>query len=237
VRRVGLPIALAAVATSTLAPPAHGARPMITDDARIVDPAACQLETWTRLNRDSTEYWALPACNPFGNVEITFGGGRTRGDGATRFTDELIQAKTLLRPLDERGLGVGLAFGTVRHPHRATGNGWPGDPYAYVPISASFMDGAWVSHVNIGATRRSDERRTVAAWGLGQEVRLRPDLYFIPEIFHTDPGRPSYQVGLRYWILENVLQADATYGNRLVPDTDARWFSIGVRILTPAFLH
>jgi hypothetical protein len=232
-----LRIALAAVVTSTLAPPALGARPMITDDARIVDPAACQLETWTRLNRGSTEYWALPACNPSGNLEITFGGARTRSDGATKFTDEVIQGKTMLRPLDERGLGVGVAFGTVRHPSRAKEDGWPGDPYAYVPISAAFADGAWVSHVNIGAARRRDEGRNVATWGLGHEVRLHPDLYFIPEIFHTDPGRPSYQVGLRYWVLRDVLQVDATYGNRLVSDTGARWFSIGLRILTPAFLR
>ncbi len=46
--------------------PAHAARPMYTDDARIVDPKSCQVESWIRFNRDSTEYWALPACNPLG---------------------------------------------------------------------------------------------------------------------------------------------------------------------------
>ncbi|MEO8441651.1 MAG: hypothetical protein ABI547_04140, partial [Betaproteobacteria bacterium] len=43
---------------------AHAARPMVVDDARLVDPGACQLETWRRFNRDSHETWALPGCNP-----------------------------------------------------------------------------------------------------------------------------------------------------------------------------
>ena len=31
---------------------AHAARPMITDDARIVDAKSCQVETWSRFNRE-----------------------------------------------------------------------------------------------------------------------------------------------------------------------------------------
>lgn len=230
-------IALALFAAGVVPPSAHGARPMVTDDARIVDAKACQLETWVRRNTDSTEYWALPACNPSGNLEITVGGARTNEGGETRATDELVQAKTILRKLEEGGLGIGLAAGTIRHPHREQKTGWPGDPYAYVPFSAAFAEGRWVSHVNVGASRRRDEGRTVATWGWGNEVRLRPGLFFIPEIFHSDPGRPSYQLGLRYWIVKDVLQVDATYGNRLVSDANARWFSIGLRILTPPLLR
>ena len=47
---------------------AHAARPMVTDDARIVDAKACQLESWVRHDPDSTQLWALPACNPTGNL-------------------------------------------------------------------------------------------------------------------------------------------------------------------------
>src|SRR5690349_17123527 len=74
--------------------PAFAARPLITDDARIVDAKACQVETWVRHNTDSTEYWALPACNPTGNVELTVGGALTRELGETHTTDVQAQAKT-----------------------------------------------------------------------------------------------------------------------------------------------
>ena len=33
---------------------AHAARPMLTDDARIVDPKACQLESWVRDSKHTT---------------------------------------------------------------------------------------------------------------------------------------------------------------------------------------
>ena len=83
---------------------------------------------------------------------------------------------------------------------------------------------------------RRDQRSTLVTWGLGNEIRLRDDLYFIPEMFRSERGRPFYQVGLRYWIVKDRLQMDATYGNRAVSDTGERWFSHGIRVLPPPFL-
>ena len=215
---------------------AHAARPMITDDARIVDPKACQVESWIKRNRESTEFWALPACNPTGNAELTFGGARTREDGHDAFTDNLVQAKTIIRPLEANGWGAGFAVGTVRHPRREIANGWPGDMYFYVPVSVSYADDWWVLHLNAGALRVRDEKRTVATWGVGNEIKLRDDLFFIPEVFHNEVGRPFYQVGVRYWVVKDRMQMDATFGNRLASDTAERWFSIGLRLLSPPFL-
>jgi hypothetical protein len=215
---------------------AMAARPMITDDARVVDPKACQVESWVRRNVDSTEFWALPACNPTGHFEFTLGGARTWEHGESAFTDLQIQAKTVVRPLETDGWGVAFAAGTVKHPRRETANGWPGDAYFYVPVSIAFNNDQWVVHLNAGAVNRRDEKRTLATWGLGNEIRLRDDLYFIPEIFRSDFGRPFYQVGFRYWVVKDRLQMDATYGNRAVSDTGERWFSIGFRLLSPPFL-
>lgn len=225
-----------AFACPFLACDAGAARPMITDDARIVDPKACQVEAWARSNRDSTEFWALPACNPLGGFEVTFGGARVREDGTSQFTDEQVQVKALFRPYEPGGWGVGLGVGTIRHPHREVASGWPGDTYFYLPVSVAAGSDDWVVHVNAGAVRRRDEDRTIATWGLGNEIRLRHDLYFIPEVFALDRGRPFYQVGLRYWLVKDRWQMDATYGNRAVSDTQQRWFSIGVRLLSPPFL-
>jgi len=41
---------------------------------------------------------------------------------------------------------------------------------------------------------------------------------------------------LRYWIAVNQVQLDATYGNRFGHGSDERWFYIGLRFLTKAFL-
>ena len=65
-----LPFALALLA---FADAASAARPMITDDARLTDAGACQLETWAHLHSRQKEWWALPACNPGGNFEFMYG--------------------------------------------------------------------------------------------------------------------------------------------------------------------
>src|SRR4051812_39609525 len=92
-------LALSIFAGLFLSRSASSARPMITDDARVVDPKACQVETWVRRNRESTELWALPACNPTGHFEVSFGGGRTWERGEDAFTDQQVQLKTVVRPL------------------------------------------------------------------------------------------------------------------------------------------
>ena len=226
---------IAGVACALLALPAHAARPMVTDDARIVDAKACQLESWVKRNPGTTEYWALPACNFTGDLELTFGGARTRDD-TDAFTDNVLQAKTMLRRLEPGGWGAALTLGTVRHPHRETANGWPGDEYVYVPLSVSFRDDEIVMHVNGGVTRRRDLDRNVGTWGFGNEMQLAPALFLIPEVFHSEAGRAYYQVGLRYWIAKDFIQMDATYGNRFVSE-DQHWISIGLRILTPPFMR
>ncbi|MCL2635297.1 MAG: hypothetical protein FWD50_01535, partial [Betaproteobacteria bacterium] len=74
----------------------YAVRPFFTDDARLVDYKACQVESSIRSERDSTEYRLLPACNFTGNLELTLGGARTSyDDGKTRTTDVVIQGKTL----------------------------------------------------------------------------------------------------------------------------------------------
>ena len=227
---------LALVFLILVAAEAGAARPMITDDARTVDPKACQIESWIRRNRESTEMWALPACNPTGHFELTFGGARVVEHGESAFTDQVVQVKAILRPLETDSWGLGLAVGTVRHPKRESASGWPGDAYFYVPLSVAYANDAWVVHVNAGAVNRRDQRQTLVTWGIGNEIRLRDDLYFIPEIFRSERGRPFYQVGFRYWVVKDRLQMDATYGNRAVSDTGERWFSIGLRLLSPPFL-
>ena len=69
------------------APPAYAARPFVTDDARIVDH--CQVETFYKEQRNysGSEFWFLPACNPFG-FEITIGGNPHRGRAKRNFANE-----------------------------------------------------------------------------------------------------------------------------------------------------
>ncbi len=210
---------------------AQAARPMITDDARITDPHACQVENWVYLAEHRIrEFWALPACNPGGNFEITAGGALARADGSPQSGAVVIQGKTLFKPLDTNGWGIGLAAGYATQ----VGSGQSGGPYFYVPGSLSLADDRVVLHINLGATYYGDIERARMTWGLGSETAATERLFVITETFGQNVGRPSLQGGLRYWIVPGHAQIDTTVGTNLADPHGERWLSVGLRLISPA---
>lgn len=212
-----------------LAPAARAARPMVTDDARLTDAQACQLETWVHLHEGSREFWALPACNPGGNLELTVGGSLTRGDPESPSGTVVMQGKTLFKPLETNDWGIGLAAGYTTKPAESLSGG----PYFYVPASFSLADDRVVLHANLGAARLRDLDATRLTWGLGSESAASERLYVIAEAFGQNIGRPSLQAGLRYWIVPGHVQVDTTVGSNLSDFRGERWLSLGLRLISP----
>lgn len=212
---------------------AWAARPLNTDDARIVDANACQVETWVRRNQKSTEYWALPGCNFTGNLELTLGGARVNEASVTSLSRTVFQGKTVLSPLEKNGWGLGLAAGLIQ---RSEGGVINRDLYAYVPTSLSFADDRWVVHTNFGWLRDRGTKRDVATWGLAVERELTSSTWLITETFGQSGDKPQFQLGVRQWIVPGHVQLDATYGNRAGGGAAERWFSIGLRLLSVPFL-
>lgn len=215
---------------------AYAARPMLTDDARVTDAKSCQIETWVRDNRNSTEFWALPACNFTGNLELTIGGAKSNDSNGTKTTDTVYQAKTLVRKLTTNDWGYGLVVGNVRHPAINAQSNVIGNFYAYVPASISFLDDEFILHANLGVLHSKEEKNTNLTWGVGSETKLTDKSYFIAESFGQNSGNPYYQLGIRYWLVPNHMQIDTTYGDRIGNVNDERWLSIGIRLLSSAFL-
>ncbi len=221
-------LALILAAALGAAGAAHAARPLITDDARVVDPGACQLESWLRRTRVATEYWALPACNPTGNLELTLGGARLHDGGGTRSLNLTLQAKTVWRALRPDGWGAALAAGTSVDPVSGAR-----DLYAYLPLSWSINNDARFVHLNLGARRDDAKGQKVFTWGVGLEQPLDATFVVIAETFGQDKGNPLAQIGLRASLVPDRLQVDATMGGRFGGGRDQRWLSIGLRLLSP----
>ncbi len=226
--------AACAFAAALLCPgPASAARPMVTDDARLTDAGACQLETWLRFNRSSTEYWALPACNPGGNLEITVGGAFADSRGL-HHADTVVQFKTLFKPLETDGWGYGLAVGRARHIGAGVDDTSNLQRYVYLPISRSLFGDRLVIHTNIGATEPSGGERLRGIGGIGGELDITGAgrTWLMGEVFDQQAGRPFFQVGLRRWLVPGHVQLDATYGDRLDDGSAARWFTLGLRLIS-----
>jgi len=210
-------------------PAAHAARPMTTDDARLTDAGVCQVESWAHLHGSQHEFWALPACNPGGNFELTFGGALAWADGNQESGATVIQAKTLLKPLETNGYGIGFAAGYATQP----GSAHTGNPYFYVPVSFSLADDHVVIHTNLGYTRERENQENRLTWGVGSEVQLTPRAWLIAESYGQDKGNPFYQMGVRYWIVPGHVQIDTTYGSQFGAISEQHWFSIGLRLISP----
>lgn len=211
-----------------LAPPAYAARPMATDDARLTDAGACQLESWTHQHGKQREYWALPACNPGGNFELTLGGALANNGSAWESGAIVVQGKTLFKPLETNGYGIGLAAGYATQP----GNGQSGSPYFYIPVSFSLADDLLVIHTNIGNLRERETQENRLTWGVGGELQTTSRLYVIAESYGQDKGSAFFQAGLRYWIVPNHIQIDTTYGSQVGRIAEQDWFSIGLRLIS-----
>jgi hypothetical protein len=208
---------------------AKAARPFVTDDARLTSSGSCQLESWTRLYENSSEIWALPACNPFGNLEVTLGAGVSRDDNAATTQDYIAQIKTLFKPLETNGWGIGFAAGRVFHPEINAGPNLFGNTYLYVPASFSFNDDQLVIHTNIGLLKEDKTNAIKTTFGIGSEYRLTNNVLGIAELFGDDKQKPFMQIGFRYSLMPNLFQLDATLGQPVAGKSEDSWLSFGAR--------
>ncbi len=182
-----------------------------------------------RIYPDSKELWALPACNPTGNLEFTVGGGRARHDDAPATSDYVFQAKTLFRPLETNDWGIGFAVGTIRHPEINPGPNMLGNTYAYIPLSVSLNDDKVILHANLGWLKDKASGQNNLSWGVGGEFKLHARLLGIAETFGDNRSMSYGQVGVRYSVRPDLFQVDATIGQQLSGPGKNHWVSFGIR--------
>jgi len=213
---------------------AHAARPMMTDDARIVDPKSCQLESWVRDSKNMTEYWAQPGCNVGENTEITIGGSLEGENGHSSYANEIYQIKSIIRPIDINQTGYSIVLGNARDPKRAM-NKVIQDWYLNMPMSYPCND-RLVIHTNLGVTHLTDEHKEKMNWGLSTEYNYNERVDLISEIFNQSSNSTYFQFGLRYWLIKNRAQIDTIYMNSFNHIGEDQSFSIGLRLLSLPFL-
>ena len=203
---------------------AFAARPFVTDDARVVRPGGCQIESFAKQLRAhrGAEYWFLPACNPLERAELTAGVRRIAVDGEPTTDGLILQAKTLLRALEPNGTGFALTLGSLRD---TPGAGWT--PYLNAIASSSFLNDVLVVHANAGGLRDPVDARRPYTWGLGAELAFSSRVSGIAEGYGQRGEPPSRQLGVRYWIEPNRFQVDGTMGWQ----RGTSWVSAGIRLL------
>ncbi|MBV7535067.1 hypothetical protein KW842_04705 [Duganella sp. sic0402] len=200
--------------------PAHAGRPMTVDDAAIVSPGQCQLESYVQRAGEVREFWATPACNVGGDWELALGGAVVE-EGATHTHLGRLQAKTVFKPLEADGWGAGLVLAN----QFSSGRGLDGDLSVNVPLSFSLRGDSVLLHLNAGAIRSQTRRVTDPSWGIGAEFKLDERNSLTAESFGQRRSHGRLQLGFAHALIPDRVQIDATLGKRLV--------SIGLVLQTP----
>ena len=211
----------------------YAARPMITDDARIVDVGSCQVESWAKFNKETNEFWALPSCNLSGNLEIAFGGAKLVD--ATENSDwgvRQIQLKTLFKPPSTNNWSAGIAAGQIKTSAHNLSTGFS-DNYFYLPFTQSLLNDDLFIHLNMGGSQINGEKKYKPTYGAGFELLIAEKSYLIFETFQDSSEKISFQGGIRHWVEPNRFQIDMTLGNKSHLNHTNTWLSIGVRLLSP----
>lgn len=234
---------LAVAALSAALPiAAHAGRPMVTDDAGVMDAGACQLEAWTERARDGNTTWLNPGCNPFGATEFSLGAGRQRLDTEDGTQTGMLyswQVKHLLREADDER--IGFAVSTGGQHSRASGDN---EIFIKGIATAPLMGDDLLAHINLGAVRqREDQQRHYrGAWGLALDAAVLPATRASLEAFGTSGTTSSgadrnWQLGLRHELIPGRLQLDTSIGSPFGRWQEGRVFSVGLVFTTPAFLR
>lgn len=227
------------LAAALAAPAAMAGRPLATDDAAIVEPGACQLESWLERQPSERRFWLNPACNPFGRIELSFGGARVRTDaaGATASTTVTAwQLKPLLREVDDDTPGFALALRDERdrRVHAGTLGNTSLTGIASVPLAGQ----ALLAHLNLGVLRqRGDEARWRTPWAAALDGALGATTRVAIEAFGPGSGGTRWQLNLRHEWLPGRLQVDASVGSRFGGRVEERLFTVGLVVVSPPFLR
>ena len=217
------------VVCAVAAPALRAGQPLVTDDAAIVAPQTCQLESWVHWTPDGHEYWAQPACNFTGNLELAIGGARAYPFDDSASSMVQLQAKTVFFP---RGDGE-WSFGAVAVAERDTGAA-----HGRTAFQAFNVTGlaSWYPRdeleidLNLGASYLYGSG-TFAVAGAAIQYAPIETLQLLGEVFRDEPGRAKFQVGLRGIVVADRFEVYVSYGNRF---DASQWFATaGIRLQTP----
>jgi len=211
---------------------AFAGEPLDTDDASILSKGVCQVESWHRWSTaGGHEGWLQPACSVNDYLELAVGGARYRDAEVGGHSQLLLQAKTvfLRDPADRWSAGAVAA--AVRDGGRETGSTAFNNASARGLLSFNALDETLRLHVNAGVTY-SHAEFTTGTWGTAVEFDFREGWTAMGEVYRDAPGRPNFQLGIRYTLITDRVELFFSGGDRLHGSSETWFAKFGVRFQT-----
>lgn len=209
---------LTAVAGWFISPAANAARPLVTDDAGILEAGECEIETFVERSRVRGEPAYLggfvqPGCGIGLRTQLSLIGART--DGAPATTQAGFAGKTaLIAPTES---GAGLTIGYSVEWSRPNGQSLRSDTGLLIAIATFPLKQNWLAHVNAGWQRIQQSRENTLFWGLAVERESAGDtrLDLMAETYRDGEASPWFAVGARYRAIDQRLSINGSIADQI----------------------
>jgi hypothetical protein len=191
-------------------------RPLVTEDAGVIEAGHCEIETWAARSRNTGQDagdsgWLVPSCGlplPLASqVGVLLA---TERSGDERATLAGLTGKTALRPLTDDSAGLAVAWSYTGA--RSSGAGWATYEAALIGVLSVPLRPDWLIHSNLGWTYRHAERSGALFWALATERTGLGVVDLMAETFGSGRESPWFNAGLRWWVLPERLSFNGSAG-------------------------
>lgn len=220
-------------------------RPLITDDAGILDKNQIQLETWLYSDERSLQHWVVPTFAVTDFFEVSASGVQglalvQEQQNIYSVSGPILQGKVqLLKPQADGTPGLAVSAGSLA----PFGRGYfksPAWEYFLYLAGSSYVAGndKVLLHANLGrqTQRQLNSSAHLLLWGLAAEVKTNEKTYcFVEasngELFAVRPGVAT-QVGFRHDLKANF-QIDGSLGTGVSGSPRLPfWATVGLRYVS-----
>jgi hypothetical protein len=225
---------IAALLASVLPQAAHAGRPLQTEDAGVLDRAACEVEGFTaRASAFGTalrENSLQLGCGVGASTQVAAAVARAKAEGASARGFEL-NGKTRLwqgaaaKDSEPPALTLAYAIGWARASGDKTRHAATALNLAY----SRPLGDEWTTHANLGHARDEIAKSRATTWGLALEHAGFGAVAPMAELFGDDRDAPWWNLGLRVTALPEKVFIDASYGRQIVSGKPTLW-SVGFKV-------
>ncbi len=196
---------------AVLCAPAHAARPLGTDDAGTNGASQCQLEAWSDHGRGEHIWHLAPACGVGSGLEVGWESFQTM-PGRTGEHGRIAALKWAPEWLDWRGwrFGFKASAGQGREPG-SEDTGWHLRQTNLTGIASIPLNDQWTVHANLGRTQQRGPAESRTSYALALAWTPNDRWVAFAEAMGDNRCGATRNVGLRWWLIPEVLGVDLTH--------------------------
>lgn len=203
---------------------AQGARPLTVDDTGVNEVGTCQLEAWKDHEHGARHLHVAPTCGVLPGLELNLESVRS-SPGSEQSQGRFIGFRWVPESARWGGWQFGLKGGWLQEKPAGESRWQDGTGSIAVMASRSLSDDVTLL-LNLGHTHLTDQGQKLTTHGVALMWNVSPRWMLYVEALGDTRHTVQKGVGLRHWLIPEVLGLDLT-AMRTNSRADSRVWGIG----------